>query len=96
MKKLFSCLTAAALLMLTNVVLAVPKTVTLDVPGMTCSACPLTVKKALMKVPGVANAEVSFEAKQAVVTYDDAKTGPDALMQATRNAGYPSTINGKK
>ena len=49
MKKLFSCLTAAALLMLTNVVLAVPKTVTLDVPGMTCSACPITVKKALMK-----------------------------------------------
>ena len=49
-----------------------------------------------MKVPGVANAEVSYEAKQAVVTYDDAKTGPDALMQATRNAGYPSTINGKK
>ena len=71
---------------------AAPKTVTLDVPGMTCSACPLTVKKALMKVPGVTNAEVSFEAKQAVVTYDDAKTGADALMQATRNAGYPSTV----
>ena len=45
MKKLFSCLTAAAFLMLANVVLAAPKTVTLDVPGMTCSACPLTVKK---------------------------------------------------
>ena len=96
MKKLFSFLTAAALLMLTNVVLAAPKIVTLDVPGMTCSACPLTVKKALMKVPGVANAEVSYEAKQAVVTYDDAKTSADALMQATRDAGYPSTVKGGK
>ena len=96
MRRFLSCFTAAALLALTNLVFAAPKTVTLDVPGMTCSACPLTVKKALMKVPGVTNAEVSFEAKQAVVTYDDAKTGPDALMQATRNAGYPSTINGKK
>ncbi len=68
------------------------KTVTLDVPGMTCSLCPITVKKALMKVPGVASAEVSFESKQAVVTYDDAKTGPEELMQATRNAGFPSMV----
>lgn len=72
------------------------KSVTLDVPGMTCSTCPITVKKALMKVPGVANADVSYEAKQAVVTYDDAKTTPDALMKATRNAGYPSTVKGGK
>jgi len=95
-KKLFSYIIAAALLLLTNVVLAAPRTVTLDVPGMTCSACPITVKKALMKVPGVANAEVNYDAKQAVVTYDDAKTGADALMQATRNAGYPSTVKGGK
>lgn len=96
MRKLLSCFTAAALLTLTNVVFAAPRTVTLDVPGMTCEACPITVKKALMKVPGVANAEVSYEAKQAVVTYDDAKTSPDALMRATRNAGYPSTVKGGK
>ena len=92
MKKLLSYFTAAALLALTNVVFAAPRTVTLDVPGMTCALCPITVKKALMKVPGVANAEVNYEAKQAVVTYDDAKTGADALMQATGNAGYPSTV----
>jgi mercuric ion binding protein len=96
MKKFLSCFTAAALLALTNVVFAAPKTVTLDVPGMTCALCPITVKKALMKVPGVANADVRYEAKQAVVTYDDAKTAPDALMQATGNAGYPSTVKGGK
>lgn len=96
MRKLLSCFIAVALLTLTNVVFAAPKTVTLDVPGMTCSLCPFTVKKALMKVPGVANAEVSYEARQAVVTYDDAKTGADALTQATRNAGYPSTVKDKK
>jgi mercuric ion binding protein len=27
-----------------------------------------------------------------VVTYDDTKTTPAALTQATGNAGYPSTI----
>ena len=30
-----------------------PQTVTLSVPGMTCAACPITVKKALSKVEGV-------------------------------------------
>lgn len=71
--------------------LAAPKTVTLDVPGMTCAACPITVKTALTKVEGVEKAEVSFEKKEAVVTFDDAKTTVAALMEATKNAGYPST-----
>src|SRR5258708_25736535 len=31
---------------------ASPKTVTLNVTGMTCAACPITVKKALEKVGG--------------------------------------------
>lgn len=92
MKKLLSCFTAAALLTLTNAVIAAPKTVTLSVPGMTCSACPITVKKALMKVPGVASADVSYEAKQAVVTFDDAKTNVETLIKATTNAGYSATV----
>lgn len=72
--------------------LAAPKTVTLDVPGMTCASCPITVKMALTKVEGVEKAEVSFEKKEAVVTFDDAKTKIEALTEATKNAGYPSTV----
>jgi periplasmic mercuric ion binding protein len=71
--------------------LAAAKTVTLDVPGMSCAACPITVKTALTKVEGVGKAEVSFDKKEAVVTYDDAKTTVEALMEATKKAGYPST-----
>jgi periplasmic mercuric ion binding protein len=71
---------------------AATQTVTLSVPGMTCAACPVTVKKALSKVEGVQKIVVSFEKKQAVVTYDDAKTNVEALTKATENAGYPSTI----
>ena len=40
--------------------LAEQKTVTLDVTGMTCAACPITVKKALTKVDGVSSVEVSL------------------------------------
>jgi mercuric ion binding protein len=69
---------------------ASPQTVTLNVSGMTCAACPITVKKALEKVPGVSKVDVRFEKKQVLVTFDDAKTDTDALMKATTNAGYPS------
>jgi mercuric ion binding protein len=71
---------------------AANKTVTLSVPGMTCAACPITVKKALTKVDGVQKAEVSYEKREAVVTFNDAKTNADALTKATTNAGYPATV----
>ena len=71
---------------------AATQTVTLSVPGMTCAACPITVKKALTKVDGVQKADVSFDKREAVVTFDDAKTTADALTKATANAGYPSSV----
>ena len=71
---------------------AAPQTVTLDVPGMTCAACPITVKKAISKVDGVSKVDVSYEKRQAVVTFDDAKASVQKLTQATENAGYPSTV----
>ncbi|NWC82173.1 mercury resistance system periplasmic binding protein MerP [Pseudomonas putida] len=68
------------------------QTVTLAVPGMTCAACPITVKKALTKVEGVTKAEVSYEDREAVVTFDDTKTNAPALTKATEDAGYPSSV----
>lgn len=73
---------------------AAPKTVTLAIPSMECPVCPITVKKALLQVPGVSQTEVSFEKRQAVVTYDDTKTNIAALTESTKNAGYPSTLVG--
>jgi mercuric ion binding protein len=68
------------------------RTVTLKVPGMTCPACPITVRKALERVPGVTTVEVRYEKKQAVVTFDDGKTSTEALLKATKDAGYPSEV----
>jgi len=68
------------------------QTVTLSVPDMTCSACPLTIKAALNRVSGVTKIDASLEKKEAVVTFDDDKTNVSALIQATTNAGYPSTV----
>ena len=90
-KRTFATLSAA--LILTAPVWAATRTATLDVPGMTCSTCPITVKKALNKVSGVSKVDVSFEKKQAIVTYDDAKTNVGTLVKATTDAGYPSKPN---
>ena len=67
--------------------------VTLKVVGMTCSSCPVTVKKALSKVKGVQQVKTSLKLKQAIVRYEDTLTSPQKLASATTNAGYPSTIS---
>jgi mercuric ion binding protein len=85
-------LAVAALSALSLSALAAPTTVILSVPSMDCPVCPITVKAALTKVKGVNQAEVSFDKRQATVTFDDAKTNAAALTQATKNAGYPSVI----
>lgn len=68
------------------------KTATLTVSNMDCAACPITVRKALERVPGVATAKVDFNAKLAIVSFDPAKTGAEALTKATADAGYPSAV----
>lgn len=71
---------------------AAPKTVTLDVKNMTCEVCPITVRKSLEKVSGVSAVKVDFDRKTATVTFDPDQARPEALSQATTNAGYPSTV----
>lgn len=71
------------------------QTVTLDVKNMTCNMCPITVRKALEKVPGVIKAEAKYEGNGvgwAKVTFDPAKVGVEALTKATADAGYPSSL----
>lgn len=83
---------AAVMVALSTPTHAAQKTVTLDVPGMTCGACPITVKKALTRVDGVMLAKVDFDKKQAVVKFDDARANVNQLTRATADAGYPSSI----
>jgi mercuric ion binding protein len=52
----------------------------------------ISVKRSLTRLDGVTKADVSLEKREAVVTFDDAKTNVDALLKATKDAGYPSTL----
>ena len=67
------------------------QTVTLDIKGMDCASCPLTVKLALKKAPGVAEVKVNYQTRTAEVRYDAGKTTPDRLAQTVSDIGYPAS-----
>jgi mercuric ion binding protein len=68
------------------------QTLSLTIPTMDCSTCPITIKAALMRVPGVSSAKVSYARREAVVVFDNEKTSLDELKKATSEAGYPSFL----
>ena len=88
--RLTPCLCAVVLAVVAVSATAAPRQVTLTVPTMDCATCPVTIKVALMKVPGVSKAVVSYRHRTALVSFDDAKTDVAALTRATDGVGYPS------
>jgi mercuric ion binding protein len=92
MKKCLSVLTLSVSMMTAPAAFAAERTVTFAVDNMTCASCPYIVKSSMSQVPGVAKVVVSFEAKTATVTFDDAKTTPDVIAAASKNAGYPAHL----
>ena len=69
---------------------AVVRTATLDVMGMTCASCRLTVRQVLIKAPGVKEARVDFRNARAELVFDDAATSIERLADAVTQAGFPT------
>ena len=90
MRKLFTAWLAALLPF--SALAATPRTTVLTMQNMTCGLCPVTVKKSLEKVAGVSQVQIDFDAKTAKVTFDADKTTVSALVHATTEAGFPSTV----
>lgn len=61
---------------------------TLRVEGMWCSSCSLVLEDALLALPGVLDAEVSYAAGLARVTWDPALTDSPALLERIGLLGY--------
>jgi len=60
----------------------------IEVGGMTCSTCALTVQKALAETEGVSRADVSFASEKATVEYDPARTDLASITRAINQLGY--------
>lgn len=56
------------------------RTVRLKIEGMTCGGCAVSARIVLERVEGVKKAEVDYEKKLAVVTYDDSRVTPERLI----------------
>ncbi|MCZ7566089.1 MAG: heavy-metal-associated domain-containing protein [Burkholderiales bacterium] len=65
------------------------KATTLQVTGMTCNHCVMSVTKALKAVPGVETADVSLEKAQAFVK---GSADPQALIKAVEQEGYEAVL----
>jgi mercuric ion binding protein len=65
---------------------------TFSVAKMTCATCPIAVKTAMQRVPGVHAVKIDFETKKATVTFDPTRTNAAAIAAASTNAGYPAKL----
>ncbi len=69
------------------------KVCTMTVTGMTCAGCEAAVKLAAKQIDGVKEAKANYAKGIADVTYDPAKTGPDAIAKAiAQKTGYKTEV----
>ena len=72
------------------------KTRTIHIRGMFCEHCESRIRKALLSLPGVEEAEASFENESAVITCSGEMVSDTVLQKCIEDAGYemvPEDIN---
>ncbi|NIM59722.1 MAG: heavy metal translocating P-type ATPase, partial [Candidatus Aminicenantes bacterium] len=67
----------------------------INIAGMHCSSCVLTIENALKKLPGVSNAKVNFTSEKAHIDYDSTKVSLKDLHKTIEKTGY-KTIKPKE
>jgi len=60
----------------------------LNIGGMSCSFCTMTIQKAYRRMKGVEAVHVSLAHEEALIEYDPAKHTPDELRDVLRQIGY--------
>ncbi|MDH8001290.1 copper chaperone CopZ [Bacillus cereus] len=63
-------------------------TITLNVQGMTCNHCKMSVTNALTELEGVQNVEVHLQEGTVNVEYDDTKVNVEKLKEVIEDQGY--------
>ncbi|MCS7174060.1 MAG: heavy-metal-associated domain-containing protein [Armatimonadetes bacterium] len=60
----------------------------LRVGGMHCSLCVETIRRAVLKLPGVRSVHVSIAHEEALVEYDPARVEPPAITATLEALGF--------
>ena len=66
------------------------QTLSFDVSGMTCGGCTGSVQRALSKIDGVSQADVTLRPGVATVVLDAAHVTPAQIEAAITQLGYPA------
>ena len=74
-------------------VFAAARTIQLNVDGMDCAACPITVRKALERIEGVNVTATDLKAATIEVRITNDAVSDAQILKATADAGYPSTLH---
>lgn len=61
--------------------------ITLKIEGWACASCEKDIRRALLAVPGVKSADVSYAHGGAVVAIEPGRVTPNQLVQAVASAG---------
>ena len=61
---------------------------TTNINGLWCSSCAWLVEERLRRMPGIAQARVSFLEQKARITYDGSRIEPAAIRRKIRSLGY--------
>lgn len=70
-------------------------TKTIYIKGMFCTNCETRVRKALLSLPGVKKANVSFERQTAQILFDPALVADEDLRKCVADAGYEIVSSGR-
>ncbi len=61
---------------------------TLQISGMTCTACAASIEKGISKIDGVEQANVNFALERTTVVYDPNKTNVEEFKEKVKDLGY--------
>ncbi|HLC34615.1 MAG TPA: heavy metal translocating P-type ATPase [Anaerolineales bacterium] len=61
---------------------------TLPITGMTCANCVATIERNVKRLPGVTSATVNLASERAVIEFDPAELGQEAIISKIRAVGY--------
>lgn len=67
---------------------------TMEIQGMTCGQCEKIIQKALVKLEGVTEVQVSFKTGSAQITFDSEQITLDQIHETIQNAGYEVAADG--
>ncbi len=70
------------------------RTVELETSGMHCGSCAMLIDMTLADIAGVESSSTDHANGTTVVTFDDAVTSVDAIIDAIRGVGYEASLPG--